>query len=146
MLAAWAGALQQRYEVHDCSFKDIFVFDSRFLKVFVMISPCIALFWRSILKLYSSKIYSMAEVLPEATTLIDMSRRSIWAMSFSHALVIHTHHSSVAIDVIGRAMTAAAQTWWLAVDEVCIVLGEKSISSRDDMKTILIGQTALDDV
>jgi len=62
---------------------------------------------------------SMAEVLPEAAALIDMPWRSTWAMSFSHAWAIHTHHSSVAIDVIRRAMTATAQTWWLAkVDEV----------------------------
>ena len=44
-------------------------------------------------------------------------------------------------------MTATAQTQWLAVgDELCIVLGDKSISSKDEIQTILIGQTALDDV
>lgn len=54
------------------------------------------------------------------------------------------HHSNAAIR---RAMTATAQTRWLAVeDEVCTALGNKSISSRDEIKTILIGQTALNDV
>jgi hypothetical protein len=44
-------------------------------------------------------------------------------------------------------MTATAQTWWLAVgDEVWTVLGDKSISSKDEIQTILIGQTTLDDV
>jgi hypothetical protein len=66
-------------------------------------------------------------------------------MSYSHAWGIHTHHSNnVAISVIGRAMTAMAQAWWLAVGTRA--LGDKNTSSRDAEKVILIGQTTLDDV
>jgi hypothetical protein len=59
----------------------------------------------------------MAEVLPDAAVLIDMPWRSVWAMTFSRACCTHTYHGDAIMSVLRRAVTAIAQTWWLAVGD-----------------------------
>lgn len=106
-------AERQGQTLHKQSFKGRSVLDRRHSKVCVVTSSCTPVFCHCCVESSPPRV---DEILPEATALIDdMPWQCIWARSFSHAWVIHTHHSNVDMGVIRRAMTATAQNWWLAV-------------------------------